>query len=120
MLSASRDSTAILWSRESSVSTFAPDFQVQTGSGWISAIAYIPPTAQDPQGKKNSGCREFSHVLTYTIAYAVTGGQDGIIRIFGLGDAKKEPDFSLIGHSANVCALDISPGGVIISGSWDE
>lgn len=51
----------------------------------------------------------------------MTGGQDTVINIFKLGDAAKEdPDFSLIGHTENVCALDVSPGGVIISGSWDK
>jgi len=101
VLSGSRDSTAIVWAREPSSSTFSPDSLFRTEC-WVSAIAYIPPTPHDPQ------------------AYAVIGGQDGIIKIFTLGVAKKEPDFSLIGHRANVCALDVSPSGIIISGSWDE
>lgn len=53
--------------------------------------------------------------------YAVTGGQDTVINIFKLGDgAKEDPDFTLIGHTENVCALDVSSGSNVISGSWDK
>lgn len=53
--------------------------------------------------------------------YVVTGGQDTVINIFKLGDTTKEnPDLTLIGHTENVCALDVSLGNNIISGSWDK
>jgi phospholipase A-2-activating protein len=52
--------------------------------------------------------------------YAVTGGQDTVINVFSLNSPKDDPDFSLLGHTENVCALDVTPGGVIISGSWDK
>jgi phospholipase A-2-activating protein len=52
--------------------------------------------------------------------YAVTGGQDTVINIFSLDSPKDDPDFSLLGHTDNVCALDVTPGGAIISGSWDR
>jgi len=52
--------------------------------------------------------------------YAVTGGQETVINIFSLESPKEDPDFSLVGHTENVCALDVSTGGAIISGSWDR
>lgn len=52
--------------------------------------------------------------------YAVTGGQDSIINVFSLSSPKDDPDFSLLGHSENVCTLDVTPGGTIVSGSWDR
>ena len=52
--------------------------------------------------------------------YAVTGGQDTVINVFSLDSQKDDPDFSLLGHTENVCALDVTPAGAIISGSWDK
>jgi phospholipase A-2-activating protein len=52
--------------------------------------------------------------------YIVTGGQDSIINIWGVGQSREEPLFSLLGHSDNVCALHIGGDGTIISGSWDK
>ena len=52
--------------------------------------------------------------------YVVTGGQDAIVNIFSLASLRDDPNFSLLGHTANVCALDTSPDGTIISGSWDQ
>jgi phospholipase A-2-activating protein len=52
--------------------------------------------------------------------YAITGGQDGIVNVFILGDPSTDPAYSLLGHSANVCALATSPTGAIVSGSWDS
>lgn len=50
----------------------------------------------------------------------MTGGQDTLINIFSLDQPKEEPSFSLVGHKANVCTLDVTPGGAIVSGSWDK
>lgn len=53
----------------------------------------------------------------------MTGGQDTVINVFALDDAvgtKENPDFSLLGHTENVCALDAFVDGTIISGSWDR
>jgi hypothetical protein len=43
-----------------------------------------------------------------------------VINVFSLESPKDDPDFSLIGHTENVCALDVTAGGAIISGSWDK
>lgn len=50
----------------------------------------------------------------------VTGGQDTVINIFSLESPKGDPDFSLVGHTENICALDVGPDGTLISGSWDK
>ncbi|EJD53176.1 PFU-domain-containing protein [Auricularia subglabra TFB-10046 SS5] len=102
VLSASRDATAIAWTR-SEGSAFAPGKVYHAGSRYINSLTYIPPTADAPAG------------------FVVTGGQDTVINVFSLAeDAKDEPVYSLVGHSENVCALDARPDGTIISGSWDR
>lgn len=50
----------------------------------------------------------------------MTGGQDTVINVFSLDSPKEEPMFSLLGHTENVCTLDVTPEGSIISGSWDK
>ncbi|KAH7923472.1 PFU-domain-containing protein [Leucogyrophana mollusca] len=103
ILSASRDSTAIPWLRPSPSSPFSPASILRAGNRFINAVGYIPPSPDAPQG------------------YAVVGGQDMVINIFALDSANKEdPQYSLVGHSDNVCALNITPLGTIISGSWDK
>ncbi|KAH0830705.1 WD40-repeat-containing domain protein [Lanmaoa asiatica] len=102
VLSASRDSTAISWQR-SSPSSFSPTSILRSGSRFVNAVEYLPPTADAPQG------------------YAVVGGQDMVINIFVLDSSNKEdPEYSLVGHTDNVCAIHVGPAGVIISGSWDK
>ncbi|KAG1823274.1 WD40-repeat-containing domain protein [Suillus variegatus] len=103
ILSASRDSTAISWKRPSPTVPFTPSSILRAGSKYINAVQYISPSPEAPQG------------------YAVVGGQDTVVNIFALGPAQKEdPEYSLVGHTDNVCALDISQSGTIISGSWDK
>lgn len=50
----------------------------------------------------------------------VAGGQDTLINVFPVGSTHSEPTHTLLGHSENVCALDATPRGTIISGSWDK
>ncbi|KAF8643795.1 hypothetical protein AX16_008814 [Volvariella volvacea WC 439] len=101
ILSASRDSTAIAWQRDAS-NQFLPESIFKASSRYVNAVAYISPTPDAPKG------------------YAVTGGQDTSINIFSLDAPKDDPDFTLLGHTENVCALDVTPGGTILSGSWDR
>ncbi|CDO73615.1 hypothetical protein BN946_scf185014.g85 [Trametes cinnabarina] len=101
ILSASRDTTAIAWARTNN-SSFAQTTTLHAGSRFINAVAYLPPAPGAPEG------------------YAVTGGQDTVINVFALPSAKGEPNFSLIGHTDNVCALHTAEDGTIISGSWDK
>ena len=51
----------------------------------------------------------------------IFGGKDTIIEVRQPGKPPEEnAEALLLGHSHNVCALDVSPGGeFVISGSWD-
>ncbi|KAJ8700517.1 WD repeat protein Lub1 [Pleurotus ostreatus] len=102
VLSASRDSTAISWQRSTDEPIFVPANILRAGSRYVNSIAYIPPTPDVPKG------------------YVVTGGQDTVVNVFRLDNPGDDPDFSLLGHTENVCALDTTASGVIISGSWDR
>ncbi|KAG2133766.1 WD40-repeat-containing domain protein [Suillus clintonianus] len=103
ILSASRDSTAISWNRSSPTVPFTLSSVLRAGSRFVNAVEYISPSPEAPQG------------------YAVVGGQDTVVNIFALGPAQKEdPEYSLVGHTDNVCALNVSQSGTIISGSWDK
>ncbi|KAF7295597.1 Phospholipase A-2-activating protein [Mycena indigotica] len=100
ILSSSRDSTAIVW-RATTPPAFAQDSVFHPSTRYVNAVAYLPPSAEAPKG------------------YAVTGDQDGIINVYSLEPAKDDPDYTLLGHSGNVCGLRTTPGGQIVSCSWD-
>ncbi|KZS90036.1 phospholipase A-2-activating protein [Sistotremastrum niveocremeum HHB9708] len=101
ILSASRDTTAIAWSKDSATNAFTRSDAYNAGSRYINAITYIPPGSGRPTG------------------YVVTGGQDTVVNVFALG-SPSEPEYSLLGHRDNVCALDATEDGTIVSGSWDR
>lgn len=50
----------------------------------------------------------------------MAGGQDTLINVFRVDSTRSEPSHTLLGHSENVCSLDATAGGTIISGSWDK
>ncbi|KAH9930746.1 phospholipase A-2-activating protein [Fomitopsis serialis] len=102
VLSASRDSTAISWVRNRDAPGFGQSVTLRAGSRYINAVTYLPPTPEEPLG------------------FAVTGGQDTVINVFALSANSNEPAYSLIGHTDNICALDCTPDGLIVSGSWDR
>ncbi|CAK5265205.1 unnamed protein product [Mycena citricolor] len=106
ILSASRDSTAIVWRRDPSssspASAFTPATVYHPSTRFVNAVTYLPPTPEAPKG------------------YAVAGDQDGVISVYALEPTKDEPDFMLLGHTGNVCALHTTPGGAIVSSSWDH
>ncbi|KAI9814336.1 MAG: hypothetical protein M1832_005916 [Thelocarpon impressellum] len=73
------------------------------GSAFINAITYLPPSSE------------------YSEGLIVSGGTDTIIEV---RQPKAKPEDNaeaiLLGHSNNVCALDVDPtGGWIVSGGWD-
>ncbi|KAF8965289.1 phospholipase A-2-activating protein [Flammula alnicola] len=75
---------------------------LRAGSRYVNSVAYIAPSTDAPKG------------------YAVTGGQDAVVNVFNLDKPRDDPDFCLLGHLDNICTLDVTPGGTIISGSWDK
>ncbi|KAF8509690.1 WD40-repeat-containing domain protein [Gautieria morchelliformis] len=101
VLSASRDTTAIAWTRAAPDSSFQAT-KFPAGSRYVNAVAYLPSSTTTDQG------------------YLVAGGQDAIITVFSLGATREDPDFTLVGHTDNVCTLNTSNDGLILSGSWDK
>ncbi|KAJ7080354.1 phospholipase A-2-activating protein [Mycena belliarum] len=100
ILSASRDSTAIVWRRDAAT-RFAADSVFYASARYVNSVTYLPPTADAPKG------------------YAVTGDQEGIINVYSLDPVRDDPDYTLLGHTSNICGLRTTPAGDIISCSWD-
>lgn len=103
VLSASRDSTVRSWKL---ISSNPPkhDCSISShGSGFINAVAYLPPSKQ------------------YSEGLIISGGKDTIIEVRRPGRPPEETaEALLLGHSHNVCALDTSPeDDFVVSGSWD-
>ena len=52
ILSASRDTTAIAWTRDAPGPAFNPDSVFHPGSAYVNSLAYIPPTNDAPKGER--------------------------------------------------------------------
>ena len=103
VLSASRDATVRLWKL---LSQNPPKYDCSIsshGTAFINAITYLPATSSFPDG------------------LVISGGKDTIIEVRQPGKPPEDnAEALLLGHSHNVCALDVSPeGDYVISGSWD-
>ncbi|KAF2834954.1 ubiquitin homeostasis protein lub1 [Patellaria atrata CBS 101060] len=103
VLSASRDATVRLWKLLSSSPPTYDCTLSSHGSAFINAVAYVPSSDKFPDG------------------LIVSGGKDTIIEVRQPGRQPSEnADALLLGHAANVCALDVSADGrTIVSGGWD-
>ncbi|CAD6439881.1 0dac747e-8624-4136-9631-938c1132d2a8 [Sclerotinia trifoliorum] len=103
IVSASRDGTVRLWKQ---LSDNPPLFDATISShatAFVNTVAYLPPSSQFPDG------------------LVISGGKDTVIEV---RQTSRKPEDNaealLIGHSHNICALDVDPAGrFIISGSWD-
>lgn len=73
-----------------------------------------PGTTELHQYRTHKG---FVNSITYHEGYIISGSQDAAINLVKVG--RTEPEITLLGHTANVCALDVSKEGHILSGSWD-
>ncbi|KAF7329296.1 Phospholipase A-2-activating protein [Mycena kentingensis (nom. inval.)] len=98
ILSASRDSTAIVWRPQSA--GFAQDSVFHPSTRAVNAVAYLPPTPEAPKG-------------------AEAASPTGLSTVYSLDPAKDDPKYTLLGHSANICGLRTTPGGQIVSCWWD-
>ncbi|EEH21631.2 hypothetical protein PABG_03847 [Paracoccidioides brasiliensis Pb03] len=104
VLSASRDATVRVWKLTSTTSTPVYDYTISShGSAFINSLAYYPPTSDYPEG------------------LIFSGGQDTIIEARQPGKpADANADAMLLGHTHNVCSIDVCPEGQwVVSGSWD-
>nr|CAG8451216.1 2161_t:CDS:10 [Entrophospora candida] len=100
IISASRDQSARLWSRISA-NAFEESKIYLGHSNFVNSITYVKPSEKYPQG------------------LIVSGSSDKTINVFDAENAG-EPIYSLIGHSGNICTLEVTPSNHIISGSWDK
>ncbi|KAL6718865.1 WD repeat protein Lub1 [Lecanora helva] len=103
VLSASRDATVRHWKL---LTNKPPNYDCSIssrGSAFINAITFVQPSKEFPDG------------------LIVSGGKDTIIEVRQPGKPPEDnAEALLLGHSHNICALDVSPGGdFILSGSWD-
>ncbi|OCK75034.1 polyubiquitin binding protein-like protein [Lepidopterella palustris CBS 459.81] len=103
VVSASRDATVRLWKLLSSTPPTYDSTLTSHGSAFINSLAFVPPSSGYPDG------------------LIVSGGQDTIIEVRQPSKAPQDnADALLLGHTSNVCALDVSEdGSMIISGGWD-
>lgn len=100
VVSSSRDCSVRLWTRDGQSNTFTQSIN-STGAGFINSLTWIPPSSEHPNG------------------LVISGGHETIIEVREpLGVAKQDADYILLGHSHNVCTLDVY-GSTIVSGSWD-
>ena len=103
VLTASRDNTVRIWRRTAPSPPTFDDKIVTQGSEFINSLAFLPPSSEHKEG------------------LVVSGARDGIIDVRLPGSDPSHDSFRmLIGHSNNVCTLDISPDSKhIVSGGWD-
>ncbi|KAH0537464.1 hypothetical protein FGG08_005727 [Glutinoglossum americanum] len=103
VLSASRDATVRVWNLLSSPPPTFDGNISSHGHAFINSLTYIPPTTEFPEG------------------LIVSGGKDTIIEVRQPTRAPEDnAEALLLGHSNNVCALDVDPSGkLIVSGGWD-
>ncbi|CAI2193170.1 1527_t:CDS:10, partial [Funneliformis geosporum] len=100
IISASRDKTVRSWFR-TGVNSFSENKLYLGHTSFVNSLVFFKPTTEYDKG------------------LIISGSSDKIINVFDLDNAQ-DPIYSLIGHSDNVCALDITPSGHIVSGSWDK
>ncbi|KAI5918466.1 ubiquitin homeostasis protein lub1, partial [Camillea tinctor] len=104
VLSTSRDETARAWKR---TSTSPPTFEPSTtnkATDYVNSITFLPPSSDFPEG------------------LIISGGEDRIIDVrTATATPSDNAERLLIGHTNNVCALAVTPGGKhIVSGSCDN
>ncbi|UZJ52884.1 hypothetical protein CBS101457_002204 [Exobasidium rhododendri] len=112
IVSASRDESGRIWSRPSgskSKRELSCKHILEGHGGFVNSCAWI----------KQRGT-----------TLALTGGQDRMINAYEIPPASSSkatttalhPNYTLLGHDDNVCALDVfdGPNGYIVSGSWDK
>ncbi|KXH33705.1 hypothetical protein CNYM01_12877 [Colletotrichum nymphaeae SA-01] len=103
LLTASRDGSVRVWRQTSGPPpTFEPTISSQT-SEFVNAVTYFQPSESYPEG------------------LIASGGKDTIVEVKQPQAAPSDnAERLLIGHSQNVCTLDVSPqGSYLVSGGWD-
>ncbi|PHH76837.1 hypothetical protein CDD80_1178 [Ophiocordyceps camponoti-rufipedis] len=94
--------TVRIWRRDAASSTFEGAL-ISRGSEYVNSVSFFPPTKNQPDG------------------FVISGGKDTIVEVKSPRAASTDnAERLLIGHSHNVCTLDVSvDGNFIVSGGWD-
>ncbi|KAK5944795.1 WD repeat protein Lub1 [Knufia obscura] len=103
-LTASRDGSTKVWKQTSqSPPTYEAD-ELTSGAQFKTCLAYLPPSKE------------------YADGLVLTAGQDTLIEARQPSTtADQNADAMMVGHSNQVCSLDVSErGDFIVSGSWDN
>ncbi|KDE02794.1 hypothetical protein MVLG_06686 [Microbotryum lychnidis-dioicae p1A1 Lamole] len=129
LVSSSRDGTARSWTRTSSstegmqVESSSTETSTETGNGgpWKEGVVF--------EGHHQGFVNAVQWFKLDGRDYLATAGQDKLIHVWPLPSSSNRsttskelsPEFTLIGHENNVCALAASDDGKrLISGSWDK
>ncbi|KAG8671905.1 hypothetical protein FPOAC1_005163 [Fusarium poae] len=103
VLTASRDCSVRAWRRTQASPTSFDATLVSRGSEYVNSLSFFPPSNEHPDG------------------YVVSGGKDTIIEVKSPNATSTDnAERLLIGHSNNVCTIDVAPSGkYLVSGGWD-
>ncbi|EWC48092.1 hypothetical protein DRE_02671 [Drechslerella stenobrocha 248] len=110
IISCSRDATVRIWKPsdedtekggEEAAGTSFADTINSNANGFVNCLAFMQPDAEHPEG------------------LIISAGQESLIDVRPPGYLGPDAAYLLIGHSNNVCSLDVN-GSTIISGSWDK
>ncbi|CAF3456221.1 hypothetical protein SNK03_005347 [Fusarium graminearum] len=103
VLTASRDCSVRAWRRTQASSPNFDATLLSRGSEYVNSLSFFPPTNEHPDG------------------YVVSGGKDTIIEVKSPNAINTDnAERLLIGHSNNVCTIDVAPSGkYLVSGGWD-
>ncbi|SCV69419.1 BQ2448_2439 [Microbotryum intermedium] len=127
LFSSSRDGTARSWTRSSNShsqvdehSSSSTSTATASGGSWKEGVVL--------EGHHQGFVNAVQWFKVGGIDYLATAGQDKLIHVWPLPSSnvtttskEPSPEFTLIGHENNVCALAASDDGKrVISGSWDK
>lgn len=92
-----------LWQKIKDEPPTFDDTIVSHGTAFVNSLSYLPPSADHSEG------------------LILSGDRDAIIEARSPSRKPQDnADALLLGHSGNICALDVSEdGSTIVSGSWD-
>lgn len=103
-LTASRDGSTKVWKQTGQKPPIYEADELSSGNQFKTALAYLPPSEE------------------YADGLVLSAGQDTLIEARQPATtADQNADAMMVGHSNQVCSLDISErGDFIVSGSWDS
>ncbi|GKU03878.1 ubiquitin homeostasis protein lub1 [Fusarium langsethiae] len=103
VLTASRDCSVRAWRRTQPSPPHFDATLLSRGSEYVNSLSFFPPSNEHPDG------------------YVVSGGKDTIIEVKSPNSTSTDnAERLLIGHSNNVCTIDVAPSGkYLVSGGWD-